>query len=126
MGFSETGAGSLDLRGGSGQARTLRSHLEMAGSKKIPFGEAAVFTPQLRVGWTYHYPLDDRSLTAGLRSQPDDFLVYGDDRPAGFWTAGAGFTLAAGGNAALAASYGLEHGREPTSQKLSLELQYRF
>ncbi len=125
-GFSETGAGSLDLRVGSVQARTLRSHLDVAVSKQIPFGEKSVFTPQLRVGWAYHHPLDDRSLTAGLRSQPDDFVVYGNDRPAGFWTAGVGFTLTKGGDVTLAASYGLERGRETTSQKLALELQYRF
>jgi len=125
-GFNETGAGSLDLRVGSVQARTLRSHLDMAFSKQIPFGEKSFFTPQLRVGWAYQHPLDDRSLTAGLRSQPDDVVVYGDDGPAGFWTAGAGFTLTAGGDVSLAASYGLERGREATSQKLALEMQYRF
>ncbi|MGV8078516.1 MAG: autotransporter domain-containing protein [Syntrophales bacterium] len=125
-GFTETGAGSLNLRVGSFQNRTVRGHLGMDVSKRIPVGEATVLTPLLQAGWAYNQPLDDRSLTAGLSSQPDDFLTYGDDRPAGFLTAGAGIALSTGGNFSLNAFYGLEYRRDMTSQRLSLDLKYRF
>ncbi|NPU85509.1 MAG: autotransporter outer membrane beta-barrel domain-containing protein [Syntrophaceae bacterium] len=124
--FSETGAGSLNLRVDSVQNRTFRSHFGMDVSKRFIVGEAAVLTPLLQAGWAYDYPLDNRSLTAGLSSQPDDFIVYGDDRPASFLTAGAGIALSAGENVSLVSYYGLEYRRDMTNQRLSLELKYRF
>ncbi len=124
--FTETGADSLNLRVGSIQNRTMRSHLGIDVSKRINIGEVTVLTPLLQVGWAYEYPLDNRSLTAGLSSQYDDFLVSGNDRPTSFLTAGTGIALSVSGNISFVASYGLEYRRDMTNQKLSMELKYRF
>jgi len=124
--YTESGADSLNLRVDSSRNRTVRSYLGVNISKDMSLEKDRLLTPSLRMGWARERPLDDRSITAGLQGESDNFTVYGVDKTTDILTAGMGVLWTSGNNISLSANCGLEYRQEITDQTLSMGLNYRF
>jgi len=125
-GFTENGAGSLNLRVAGTTNRTLRHQLGVELSKELRIGNGLRISPSLQAGWGREHYLDDRGVTAGLETQTGEFTVYGDSETAAFYRTGAGISLSAGRRFSLFTNYTLEYREDRKDQMLYAGLDYRF
>ncbi len=77
-GFSEGGAGSLNLDTHSWDAMTFRGETGLRAGRVWLSETGFRFKPEFKLGWSYTTPLDNREITAGLSGQESTFAVQGD------------------------------------------------
>lgn len=78
-GFSETGAGDLNLIVNSQSIESLRGTLQVRFSKYFRSGNGGGWMPYARVGISHEFEDDLRTITAAFEGAPDElFTVFGD------------------------------------------------
>ncbi len=78
-GFTETGAGSLNLKVEDIDASSLIGRLELRFSRVFTLDQGLVLRPELTLVYQYNAPLDDRGIEASLSGQGGSFTVDGDN-----------------------------------------------
>lgn len=118
--FSEGGAGSLSTDVRSWDAITFRGETGVRVSRSLETADGWRVKPQLKLGWSYTAPLDNREILASLAGQPGTFGVQGDTLAAQGLVPGLGLTLQTPGGNRLYADYESELREDLQSHSLSL------
>jgi autotransporter-associated beta strand protein len=75
--FSETGAGTADLRVNSARADSFRSYL--GGRLMMPLGANRCWLPEARAFWVHEYAADTRDITNTFEGGGPAFLIRGSN-----------------------------------------------
>jgi outer membrane autotransporter protein len=125
-GFTETGAGSLNLNVDSQSADSLQSGIGVRVSRPFKTGKTEVL-PQIFAFYQHEFANDSRGLNARLAQAGSTFVFQTDSPGRDFAVLGAGLSLNFGKNLSFQASYNAELGRgNYTAQFLSAGLRWEF
>jgi outer membrane autotransporter protein len=124
--FSEGGANSLNLEVQSWDAITFRGETGVRVSRNLDTATGWRFKPEVKLGWSYTAPLDNREILANLAGQPGSFGVQGDTLAAQGIVPGLGLTLQTPGGTRLYADYESELREDLQSHSLSLGFMSLF
>ena len=94
-GFSESGAGTLDLAVAPQTAESLRSNVGLKYSQKMAT-EARVYVPYVSLGWRHEFDNQSRPITAQFAGAGNPFTVATGDVSRDGTVLGAGLTVGLG------------------------------
>jgi outer membrane autotransporter protein len=124
--FSEGGANSLNMEVQSWDAITFRGETGVRVSREMESSAGWKVKPQVKLGWSYTAPLDNREILANLSGQPGSFGVQGDTLAAQGIVPGLGLSLQTPGGAKLYADYESELREDLQSHSLSVGFMSLF
>jgi len=124
-GYSETGAGSLNLTVDAQDYDMLQSGLGVSLSRPLLHGEARVL-PEVHLKWLYDFIGDRQQATATFTGGGASFFTEGFDPPQSSVNAGASLTVAAKAGVALSLNYDFEMKKDFHSHTGCLTVRYAF
>jgi fibronectin-binding autotransporter adhesin len=125
-GFSDSGAGGLDLSSGGRNTDSFQPYLGVALSESFVCMDGIKFTPEVRAGYSREVLSNNRLVTvAAIDGTP--FVINGVKPSRDMLTAGVGITAQARDNLSLYANYdALTHTGNTLDQTVSVGLRIRF
>ena len=125
-GFTESGAGSLDLNVNSQSANSVQTGLGMRLSRPFQSG-TTLMLPQIYAFYQHEFANDSRGLDARLAQAGSTFAFQTDSPSRDFAVLGAGVAVGLRKNLTLQANYNAEVGRRGyTPMVVSAGLRYEF
>jgi fibronectin-binding autotransporter adhesin len=125
-GFSESGAGSLNLHVDSQSANSVQTGVGLRLSRPFQSGQTLVL-PQLYAFYQHEFANDSRGLDARLAQAGSTFAFQTDSPSRNFAVLGSGLALGLRKNLTLQANYNAEVGRGGyTPMMVSAGLRYEF
>lgn len=125
-GFTESGAGSLNLNVDSQSAESVQGGLGVRLSRPFRTGKALIL-PQVYAYYQHEFSNDSRGLDARLAQGGSTFVFQTDSPGRDFAVLGAGFAVNLEKNLSVQANYNAELGRgNYTAQFLSAGLRWEF
>ncbi|NTW52546.1 MAG: autotransporter outer membrane beta-barrel domain-containing protein [Chlorobiaceae bacterium] len=103
-GFTETGAGSLNLSVAPAQSRTLLCSAGLRIDREITLESRRTFTPYLSIRWMNTRRLDGRSVSASLNGWNDSFVTTLSRRDTRFLEGAAGIGMNVGNHLSINAA----------------------
>jgi outer membrane lipase/esterase len=124
--FTESGAGSLNLRVSSQSADSVQTGVGLRLSRPFQSGQTLIL-PQLYAFYQHEFAGDSRGLDARLAQTGSTFLFQTDSPSRDFALLGAGLALGLRKNLTFQATYNAEVGRSGyTPHVVSAGLRYEF
>ncbi|NTU94403.1 MAG: autotransporter domain-containing protein, partial [Chlorobiaceae bacterium] len=125
-GFSETGAGALNLDVGSRSTRSMESTIGVSVSREYLFGRYR-FIPEVHAAWEYDFDLDDDTSTASFAGVSDDsFSIVSPGKSRHTLNVGAGLNFIAETGAGLSLRYQQNLRSESRESEFTGEIRIPF
>lgn len=123
-GFDETGANDINLSVEPFNAQTIRMQLAMVLDKVLNLKPDVLIETSLKLGWAHNFPLDHRTIRAGLVGLDGSFSVNGNSDETNELLAGAKISGMVNKKTRIAAQYYADLSHGFNSQTFLLLLNY--